>query len=108
MRIKGHILQSAERVLRCWLPLISIDSCMQGGWMEECVCACVWNQRTLCEPLFGVQPSTLSQDDSQMLGLWSYLMQKEKKEYSCFGFDLAHVMKVPIASDPAGRSKDLL
>lgn len=36
------------------------------------------------------------------------LNAKEKKEYSCFGFDLAHVIEVPIASDPTGRSKDFL
>lgn len=33
--------------------------------------------------------------------------KEEKKEYSSFGFDLAHVIEAPIAFDPAARSKDL-
>lgn len=32
-------------------------------------------------------------------------MQKKKKKYSCFGFDLAHMIKVPMISDPTAGPK---
>lgn len=83
-------------------------ACKEGG-LKECayVHVCGIKEPYLNLSL-GYSQVLKSQNDSQMLGLWSYLMQNQKKEYSWFGFDLAHVIEVPIASDPTGRSKDFL